>query len=242
MQPFMLESASQFRVGPPPALTSTLFADDFNETKTLGSKTSVVRTPEQTAVALFWNANAINQLNQALRDLATAHQMDLVDTARALAMGNLVASDAGIACWDSKYFYQFWRPVTAIRNASLAGNPDLTVDPTWTPLGVTPNHPEYPAAHGCVTGAMAEVYARLVHTERINLDIPGAQGGATTLTTSRHFDTVHDLDEDIINARVWMGLHYRNSVRTGVDLGQDVANWSLARFFLPLSPSDDSGT
>jgi hypothetical protein len=241
MQPFMLENASQFRVGPPPDLTSTRFADDFNETKMLGSKTSAVRTPEQTAVALFWNANAVNQLNQALRDLATAHQMDLVDTARALAMGNLVASDAGIACWDSKYFYQFWRPVTAIRNADLAGNPDLTADPTWTPLGVTPNHPEYPAAHGCVTGAMAEVYARLVHSERIDLDIPGAQDGATTLTTSRHFDTVHDLDENIINARVWMGLHYRSSVRTGVDLGQDVAKWSLARFFLPVSHADASG-
>jgi hypothetical protein len=242
MQPFGLERASQFRVGPPPDLTSTLFADDFNEIQAVDSKTSTTRTPEQTAVAQFWNANAISQAEQALRDLAITHHFDLVETARALAMGTLVGSDAGIACWDSKYFYQFWRPVTAIRHANLAGNPDLSADPTWTPLGVTPNHPEYPAAHGCVTGALGEVYAKLVHTERIDLDIPGAQNGASTLTTSRHFDTVHDLDEEIINARVWYGLHYRNSVRTGVDLGQDVTNWDLARYFLPVSPASAAVT
>ncbi|HEV2235160.1 MAG TPA: vanadium-dependent haloperoxidase [Ktedonobacterales bacterium] len=242
MQPFMLQSATQFRVAPPPALTSTLFADDFNELKAFGSKTSTVRTPEQTAVAFFWAANVINQEEQALRDMTSTHHFDLVDTARALAMGSLVESDAGIACWDSKYFYQFWRPITAIQNAGLTGNPDLTADPTWTPLGITPAHPEYPSAHGCLTGASAEVYANLLHTERINVDIPGAQGGASTLTTSRHFDTVHDLDAEIMDARVWIGFHYRNSVRVGVDLGQDVANWDLARYFQPVGPGEGNGS
>ena len=144
---------------------------------------SPVRTPEETAIGQFWNANVTSQTQQALRDLSTAHGFDLVDTARALAMGNLVDSDAGIACWDSKYFYTFWRPVTAIQHADIDGNPGTTADPTWTPLLTTPNHPEYPAAHGCITASDGEVFAALLGTTDINVDIMGATGGATTLTS-----------------------------------------------------------
>ena len=109
-----------------------------------------MRTADQQAVAWFWNANAINQLNQTLRDAAVQHHMDLVDTVRLLAMGDMVSTDAGIACFDSKYHYLLWRPVTAIR---ADGNP---ADATWSPLVTTPNHPEYPSQHGCVTAALAE--------------------------------------------------------------------------------------
>jgi len=233
MRPFMLASTSQFRAPAPPALTSALYARDFNETKAYGSATSAVRTAAQTAIAYFWNANAISQLNQALQNVAIQHHMDLLDTVRLLAAGNMVPTDAGLACFDSKYTYQFWRPITAIRNAGIDGNPATTADPAWTPLVTTPNHPEYPSQHGCVTSALAQVLANALGTSRINATIPGAQGGATTLTTSQTFATVHDLYAQLANARVWIGFHYRNSVVAGENLGTTVATWELQRYFLP---------
>ena len=239
MQPFMLHSTSQFRAPPPPALTSTLYTDNFNETKAFGSKNSAVRTPDQTNTALFWNANAINQVNQALRDAAVQHGMDLVDAARLLAMGNMIPTDAGMACFDSKYTYQFWRPITAIRNADIDGNPATTADPTWTPLVTTPNHPEYPSQHGCVTSALAQVLADVAGSSNFNATFWGAQGGASTLTTTRTFPAVQDLLTELVNARVWMGFHFRNSVIAGEDLGSAVANWELQRFFLPTDEGED---
>jgi hypothetical protein len=240
MRPFMLENTSQFRAPPPPALSSAQYATDLNETQAYGSKTSAVRTQEQTAIALFWNANVINQLNQTLQNVATQHAMDLVDTARLLAMGNMVPADAGIACFDSKYTYQLWRPITAIRNADLDGNPGTTADPTWTPLLTTPNHSEYPSQHGCVTSALGQVLADALGTSNIDATFPGAQGGAVTLTTSQTFATVDDLNAQLVNARVWIGFHFRNSVLAGENLGTAVANWELRRYFLPTDDEGDS--
>ena len=139
-------------------------------------------------------------------------------------MGNMVASDAGIACMDSKYHYLLWRPVTAIRNADQDGNAGDDADPTWSPLLTTPNHPEYPSAHGCVTAAVTGVLASVLKTPTINIDVPGATGGGTTLTTSRHFDTAHDLLENVANARIWAGLHYRFATTAGVKSATKSAN------------------
>jgi hypothetical protein len=246
MQPFMLESSSQFRAPPPPALTSAQYAKDFNETKMYGSLTSAVRTvgplPSQTAIALFWNANTINQQNQLYHDVAVQHGMDLVDTVRLLAMGNMTASDAGIACFDSKYHYLHWRPFTAIRNADLDGNPATTADPTWTPLIATPNHPEYPSAHGCVTSAVTQVIANVLGTSNIDVTLMGASGGGTTLTTSQHFDTVQEIQNQLPDARVWAGLHWRNSGVAGENVGNAVAGWVLQRYFLPLGADRGNGS
>ena len=231
MRPFMLESPSQFRSAPPPDLGSKRYADDLNETKAYGAKDSALRSPEQTATAYFWNANNINQDVQAFRDVAVEHGLDLVDTARLLAMGELVAADAAIACWDSKYHYLFWRPYTAIRNADIDGNPATEADPSWLPLLNTPNHPEYPAAHGCFTGALGEVVAKALRTRRIDLTVSGATNGGTTLTATRNFQTVKDVDDEVVNARVWIGFHYRHSGIAGVRLGRAVAHWTLQRYF-----------
>jgi hypothetical protein len=234
MKPFMLQSPSQFRPGPPLRLSSNKYATQLAELQAYGDATSTVRTEEQTNIAEFWNANAINQINQTQRDLARAHGFDLVETARGLAMANLTDSDAGIACFDAKYHYTFWRPVTAIQHADIDGNDQTTADPAWTPLLTTPNHPEYPAAHGCLTSSDAEVAAKLLETHRIEIDIPGAVGrNVTTLTTSRHYATVEGLDREIVSARVWAGLHFRDSDEVGVKLGRDVAHWVLDRYFLP---------
>jgi hypothetical protein len=241
MTPFLLNSAAQFRAGPPPALASSDYAADFNETKSYGAFNSTVRSADQKATAYFWNANVISQANKALRDTVTKHNLDLVDAVRLLAMGDLVVTDAGIACFDSKYHYLFWRPIAAIQHADIDGNSRTDADPAWTPTLGTPNHPEYPAAHGCVTSAFAMTVAIAFQTEHIDVDVPGAADGATTLTTTRHFATVEDITTEIVNARVWIGFHYRNSAIAGVDLGTNVASWTLERFFGRVQADDHHG-
>ena len=229
MHPFLLGNASQFRPGPPPALNSETYKRDLAETQAFGATastahTKLARTPAQTETAYFWNANAISQFSQALRDVATQHGMDLADTTHLLAMGTLVVTDAGIACFDAKYTYLFWRPYTAIRSGA---------DPDWLPLLNTPNHPEYPSAHGCVTSALTQTIASALGTDHINVDIMGAQGGLTTLTAKRHFQTVGEVQSQIVDARTWIGFHFRNSTMTGLDVGNQVAHWTLERYFLP---------
>ena len=234
MRPLTLQSPSQFRVGPPPRLKSHRYARDLNEVQAYGSATSTLRTPEQTAVAQFWNANATSQVNAMMAGVVTGHAMDAVDAARAFAIANMVDTDAGIACWDSKYHYTFWRPITAIQHADIDGNPATTADPAWTPLLVTPNHPEYPAAHSCVTAAESVFLTSILHTSNIQVDYPGAVGGASTLTTTRHYATASDLRREIVDARVWAGLHYRNSGTVGVWLGKAVARYALDHYFQPI--------
>ena len=193
------------------------------------------------ATAWFWNANATSQLNRTLDDFATQNQMDLLDAARLLAMGNMVSTDAGMACFDSKYTYRFWRPVIAIRNADLDGNPATSADPTWTPLVATPNHPEYPSQHGCVTSALAQVLGHAIGTNAIDATIWGATstpGSQTALVTSRTYPTVQDLMDELVNARVWIGFHFRHSVIAGENLGTSVANWELQRYVLPTDDED----
>jgi hypothetical protein len=233
MKPFMLDRSDQFRAPAPPAITSPEYAADLNEVEQMGSATSTARTAAQTATAQFWNANVINQYNQVFRDVATGHNFDLVDTVRLLAMGNMVGADAGIACMDSKYHYLYWRPITAIRGAGLDGNAGTTADPAWSPLLTTPNHPEYPSAHGCVTSAVTAVLASVLKTSAINIDVPGATGGGTTLTTSQHFATAQDLLKNVADARVWAGLHYRFSTTAGVNLGAQVGKYDLEHNFQP---------
>ena len=232
MQPLMLERTSQFRAPPPPALTSDQYATDLNETKAAGS--NLPANDPRRDTAWFWNANATSQLNKTLEDFATQNNMDLLDTVRLLAMGNMVPTDAGMACFDSKYTYRFWRPITAIRNAGIDGNPATTADPAWSPLTTTPNHPEYPSQHGCVTSALAQVLAHAVGTNAIDAKIMGATAATPTgLVVSRIYPTVQALMDELVNARVWIGFHFRNSVVRGEKLGTSVANWELQRYFLP---------
>lgn len=240
MHPFMLESTSQFQAPPPPALTSAQYAMDLNETEAYGSATSVVRTADQTATGFFWNANVISQMNQTLRDFATQHGMDLIDTTRLLAMGDMITTDAGMACFHSKYTYLFWRPITAIQHADIDGNPGTTADPTWQPVLATPNHPEYPSQHGCVTSALARVLANVGGSNAINATIWGATAANTTgLVTTRTFVTVDGLLSELVDARVYLGFHFRHSVLAGEDLGTQVASWELQRYFLPTT--DEGG-
>jgi hypothetical protein len=226
MKPLLLTDAAQFRPGPPPALDSREYARDFEEVRLFGGKTGSLRTPEQTETARFWTELAYQQHSRTLRNLVTRLGLDLSKAARALAMGTTVMADSLIACWDAKFAYGFWRPVTAIAEADTDGNDRTTPDPAWEPIAPTPNHPEYPAAHGCVTGAAAAVAAELVGSDRIELDV-----SSTVTGTTRHFEHVNDLEREIVDARVYAGFHWRNSGEVGARLAERVSQWALQHYF-----------
>jgi PAP2 superfamily len=231
VRPFVINSANEFLPGPPPALDTRKWVHEYNEIKLWGRATGSPRTQEQTDIAMFWTTNVVRQYNTAFRDLATSHTLTLLETARLLAMGNIVGADTQIACWSAKYHYGFWRPVTAIAEPGRDdGNPSTMKDPVWTPTVVTPNHPEYPAAHGCLTSAMAEVLTEFLGTKRIDVTL-----SSTTVATmpTRHFERARDLREEIIEARLWGGMHYRDSSIKGVALGRDVARYVLRHAFQP---------
>jgi hypothetical protein len=253
VQPFLLKSPGQFQPEPPVPLTSKDWVRQFNEIKAVGGATSTVRTADQTATAFFYTANVIRQFNIAARDLATARALDTRDTARLLAMVNTVSADALMSVLNAKYRFLFWRPVTAIAGAGVCpgqpsavtadgygpvpgfddGNAATVEDPCWRPLVTTPNHPEYPAAHGTNTSAMAEVFSEFLGTDQIDLDIHGFDpaGPAGNLNAVHHFDTADQLREEVINARLWGGLHYRRSSEVGVHLGEKVAHFGLNHAF-----------
>jgi hypothetical protein len=250
VRPFVLPSADQFLPPPPPSLSSPEWVAEFNEVKAIGQDTSTVRTAAQTATAEFWTANVIRQYNQLVRAVADAHALGLLQTARLAAMINVVAADAGISSMNAKYHYLFWRPVTAIDPTSVEasgdgfgpapgfddGNPATVEQVGWRPLLATPNHPEYPGAHGTLTSAMAEVLSDFLGTNRIDVDIHGfdAAGAPGNFDAVHHFERANDLRAEIINARTWGGLHYRGSTVAGVDLGRSVAKYDLRKAFEPV--------
>lgn len=231
MRPFLLEGASQFRAPPPPAITSDRYAGDVNETEAYGAVNSTVRTKDQTDIAYFWVGNNVNQFNVTMQNVVAQHHMDIDDAAHLFAMGMIVTADAGMGCYDSKFFYEFWRPITAIRNADKDGNPDTTADPNWSPLLSTPTHPEYPSQHGCFTAAFTDALAAALGTKHLDVTMPGGANGSSNLSVTQYFKTVNDIQKQEIDARVWIGFHFRNSVKQGEKLGNRVADWELDRFF-----------
>ena len=230
MTPFIMNTANQYRPGPPPALTSPAYTASYNETKDYGSATSAVRTADQTDIALFWGLGRPDaQYNSGIRDLVTTHDYNRVQAARALALTNLVAADAFIACFDGKYTYSAWRPYTAIRAGDTDGNPDTTADPTWTPLVRTPNHPENPGNHSCVSTSIAITVDNLLGPAHFALTIPGTPAS----TELRHFTSSTQLITEIANARICDGVHFRFSTEAGATIGRSVAHFDYQHALQP---------
>ena len=235
MKPFALSSPSQFRPGPPPALTSDAWARDCNEVKTLGARNSTLRTPEQTATAQFWASNGPQQYLDSASGLPPIAPSGVADRARFFALLSMAISDAGIAVFDAKYAYNFWRPVTAIRNGDLDGNDATERDAGWLPLVDTPLHPEYPCAHCTVGAAYAAVLASHLGDGELAVPIslkPAAAAGRTT--AARSWKRVADFVPEVANARVWGGVHYRTSTEVGMATGNAVGRWIVTTQLRPL--------
>ena len=227
MQPFSLHSADQFRPAGPPDLRSRRWARDYNEVKEIGGSTSTTRTAEQTLAARFWGEAPVQQARGSFRKFVRDHELDIVDASRFMAMISVTYADALIACFDGKYHYTFWRPVTAIRAGDSDGNDQTIGDPTWSPiLPGTPNHPEYPSAHSCITPAGGRVVARFLRTHFIDFTVPSLTG-----LGDRTFATVRDLEYEVGNARIWGGIHFRTAVDDGVAIGRRVVDHVLAHHF-----------
>lgn len=231
LRPFMLQRPDQFRPGPPLDLAGSAWASDFNEVKAVGRLDSPLRTAEQTDIARFWTTNPVVQYNAAFAQIASERGLGTVQAARLFAMGNLVGSDALIACFDAKYHYLAWRPQFAIPQGASDGNPATAADPDWKPLLGAPPHPEYPSGHGCLTGAEAEVLAAFLGTNRIALDL--ASTAPNLQRPQRHYERVTDLTQEVADARVWGGIHFRDATVKGLVLGRKVAHWTLKAYFLP---------
>ena len=246
MTPWVILTPSQFRPTGPPALTSARYARDFNETKTMGNLLSSTRTPDQTVYAWFWasatpsflfNTAAVLLLGDSSsesekdddRDSHAKHHDSTLQNARLLAQLNLAIADAAIACYEAKYTYVFWRPVTAIPLAATDGNSGTIEDPAWMPLFATPAHPEYPSGHSCLSAAAAGVLAdRFGEKTHFTLEsdlMPGVV---------RSFKSFSSALEEVKNARVFAGIHFRSATDDGEKLGASVAEWVLDHAAQPV--------
>lgn len=227
--PMLVRSGAQFGLpGPPPAMISQQYKRDFREVKRLGSVGSKTRTPEQTATALFFSGNAAVQYFAALRDQAVVRHLDIVDSARMFAAVSMSMADTIISVWRAKYVYGFWRPITAIQLADTDGNPNTLADPTWTPLLATPPYPDYVSGYSGATGAFATALAAVLGTSHLQLTltstaVPGAQ---------RTYGSGATLSEDVVGARVWLGIHFRFADTAGVNMGNQVADWAMNHYFM----------
>jgi hypothetical protein len=231
--PFVLDSGDQFRPTPPPALTSSEYANAINEVQSLGSATSTTRTADQTTIGKFWAPPIQNFWNQIAQTVAVAHHSDLPTTARLFAALNLSLADGAIAFYDAKYTYQLWRPVTAIRLADTDGNPQTVADPNWVPLaGNTPADPSYPGAHSTLSATAADVlesfYGDNQHFSVTSPALPGV---------TRSFASFSAAVDEAGLSRIYAGVHTRIDHEAGLELGDEVAGFVLDNALLPARDS-----
>lgn len=221
---WVIPTGSQFRPDGPPALDSGRWARDYNEVKDIGKNDSATRTATQTEIARFWLGTPSAIWNSAARGVIEARGLDVSDTARTFALMYLASADAGIACWDAKYVHHFWRPQAAIRNGLLDGNDATDADQTWTPLFPTPAHPEYISGHTTNSSAMANMLAFLFGDE------PGVTIIATSPTNPgfpRQWAQFSEGLDEVIEARIYAGIHYRTANEVGARVGRQVARFVL---------------
>lgn len=229
VRPFALKSRDQVRPPPPYKLDSAQWARDFNEIKKLGAKTGSTRSAEQTEIARFWALTGPATYNPVALQVAAAKKLDLLDNARLLALTALATADAAVAVFDAKYTYNFWRPITAIRLADIDGNDATDLDATWEPLINTPMHPEYPCAHCIFQGSAAAVLQTLYGDVVPRFSITSTTAPGVT----RSFDKLSDYVADVVNARVYEGVHYRSSGETGAAMGRQIGEYVVQNFLRP---------
>jgi hypothetical protein len=229
VKPFALKMGNQFRPAAPYALTSAQWAKDYNEVKRMGAKTGSERSAEQTEIARFWEFIGPATYNPVARQLSAAKQLEVMENARLFALASMAGADALIAVLDAKYTYNFWRPVTAIRNGDLDDNDATERDPAWEPFIATPMHPEYPCAH-CITQASVASVLEAFFGDAVppfTLTSPTAPG------VTRSFVRLSDYVAEVINARVYDGVHFRTSGEVGAAMGRQIGAYAVQNYLQP---------
>lgn len=231
VEPFLIGSPPEFGGPPPFGLTSHRYARDFDEVKSLGSATSTTRTPDQTDAARFWGAtNPVGTWSRLYRDIAQRYGRSSADNARMFAMLYLAAADTTITVWVDKAQFSFWRPTTAIREGDADGNPRTVGDPGWSPLVPTPPYPDMPSALSALSGASAATLQRFFGTDDL------AFGTTNAIGIPRTYARFSRAEDEVVDARVWAGIHFRHADEVGASIGERVAEWQQRRF---LQPVDD---
>jgi hypothetical protein len=234
VKPFAMTKASQFRPDPPISLTSKEWAADFNELKDYGGKTNAKRSAQQTEVAQFWLMVGPPAYHPFARNLVTAKQMNVGDSARFMALVAVGLNEALIAVFDAKYHYNFWRPITAIRNGDIDDNPATDREATWQPIDNTPMHPEYPCAHCILSGSVAGVVKAVLGTA----EIPEvAVTSATAPGVTHRWTNMAAFTDEVANARIWAGFHYRFSTRVGTEMGLRIGEYVVKNLMQPAVTS-----
>jgi hypothetical protein len=231
-KPWVLRSSDQFRPGPPPQLSSALYARDYNETKNLGGAKSTARTAEQTALVRFWPTPSLALgWQEAARRLAVSRELPLAECARFFALLSMASANSFIADWDAKFTYNFWRPVTAIRNGDQDGNDATERDASWTPLAPTPMHPEYPSqaaiSAGVAMGIMEAVFGA-------NPTIPITVADPADANRTRTLSGIAQIADEHNNIRIWGGIHFRNSLEVANDMGRKIAAYLVENAIKPI--------
>jgi hypothetical protein len=238
--PFTLTRPSQFRAGPPPALTSREYARDYNEVKAVGSLNNSSRTPEQTDVAHFWNANYIVLWNQILRDMANAHVDNIADSAKLFALADMSIADALITAWNTKSYYVVWRPSTAIQEGDNDGNPRTAGDTSWQPLIANPPYPDYSSGANNFTAAATRSLENFFGTDYMTFSITTTNTGPTVQDT-RTYHRFSDVAQDVVDARIYEGIHFRFADEEARRQGRKVANFAFKNFLRPLNNGGGQG-
>jgi hypothetical protein len=236
--PFALQQASQFRPGPPPALTSDRYSDDFNEVQSLGIADSAAATPDEALVGRFWNGAIQNYWNEIAQTASLDRHLTTAQNARLFALLNLSFADSVIAFYDAKYTYHRWRPVTAIRAAETDDNPETTPDPNWLPeVGNTAPDPAYPGAHAVISAAGVEVLASILQRDRLDFNVTSE----VLPRVERSFASFSAAMEEATQSRIFAGAHFRNDLTSGHRLGRDVADFVLDHFLTRRHRQDEDG-
>jgi len=230
--PFTLTSPSQFRAIPPPSLTSELYTRSYDEVKAFGSLSGSARTPAQTDLAYFWAANYLVVWHQALRDISSAHALHIGKSARLFALADLAMADAGITAWDTKRHYVFWRPITAIQEGDTDGNPSTDADPNWQPLINTPNYPDYTSGANNVTGAVTRMLMLFFRRNEMTFSVTTTN--TLAIKPTRTYRRFSDAADDVVNGRVYEGIHFRFSDMTARMQGMNIAERTFKHFLRPV--------
>jgi hypothetical protein len=235
--PFALERANQFRPGPPPALTSDTYSDVFNEVKSLGIANGTVATPDQALTGRFWNGAIQNYWNEITQTATLRHELTTAQSARLFALLNLTFADGVIAFYDAKYTYNFWRPVTAIREAATDANPETLPDPNWLPeVGNTTPDPAYPGAHAVISAAGASVLISFLGKNHFDFTVTSE----VLAGVDRSFKSFSAADEEATLSRIFAGVHFRSDLTTGQKLGREIADFVVDNFLTSVHGRDDS--
>lgn len=234
--PFTLRKSSQMRALQPPAVDSPEYTRDYNKVKAFGSLNNSSRSPEQTELANFWNLNYAAVWNKVLRDLAGAHVDNISDSSRLFALADMAMADAIITAWDSKKHYVYWRPITAIRLGESDGNPKTEGDPTWTPMITTPAYPDYTSGANNITAAATRSLSLFFGTNEMTFDVTTTNTGPTVVDTRTYHKFTTPRDE-VVDARIYEGIHFRFADQAARKQGERVAQWAFSHHLRPLEDS-----